>query len=40
MAQQTLDNIGTVLFKTFTHSPGFSRSAAPDFSSLPQATGT
>jgi hypothetical protein len=27
-------------FKTFTHSPGFSLSAAPDFSSLPQATGT
>jgi hypothetical protein len=26
--------------KNFTHSPGFSLSAAPDFSSLPQATGT
>jgi hypothetical protein len=27
-------------YKTFTHSPGFSLSAAPDFSSFPQATGT
>jgi hypothetical protein len=35
MTQQTLDS-----FKTFSHSPGFSRSAAPDFSSLPQAAGT
>jgi hypothetical protein len=35
MTQQTLDNI---LFQNFTHSPGFSLSAAPDFSSLPQAT--
>jgi hypothetical protein len=26
--------------KTFTHSPGFSPSAAPDFLSLPQAKGT
>jgi hypothetical protein len=27
-------------FKTFTHSPGFFRTTAPDFSSLPQVTGT
>jgi hypothetical protein len=27
-------------FKTFSHSPGFSLSAVPDFSFLPQATGT
>jgi hypothetical protein len=26
--------------KSFTHSPGFSLSAAPDFSSVTQATGT
>jgi hypothetical protein len=30
----------TYCFKTFTHSPGFSLSAAPDFSPSPQATGT
>jgi hypothetical protein len=28
------------VYKTFSHSPGFSLSAAPDFSSFSQATGT
>jgi hypothetical protein len=32
-------HIGVYCYKTFTHSPGFSLSAAPDFSSFSQAKG-
>jgi hypothetical protein len=33
------NSVNTV-FKAFSHSPGFSLTAAPDFSSFSQATGT
>jgi hypothetical protein len=33
------DSMNTV-YKTFSHSAGFSPTAAPDFSSFSQATGT
>jgi hypothetical protein len=33
-------NTVNTVYKTFSHSPGFSLSAAPDFSSFSQATGT
>jgi hypothetical protein len=33
-------NTVNTVYKTFSHSPGFSLSAASDFSSFSQATGT